>query len=792
MLRNYITIAIRHLKRQPGYSILNILGFTVGLVASFLIILYLSNELSFDQHHSKADRIYRISSDIAEPDNSFRWAVTQLPLGKTTKAEIPEVEQYVRFIGNGRTRFEWDGIFYFEDNIFQVDSTVFDVFTFDMVQGNPKSALEAPNSIVLNESLAKKIFKQEDPIGKTLKADDMTLNVTGIYNDVPSTSHIQPVAMISASSSKRNARNNWGNFGIYTYILLKEGSQNAEIVEKLKEINDKYVATIFDQFNVKVKYELINIKDIHLTSTFQGEPEALGNIKYIYIFSAIAIFLILIACINYMNLATARSIKRSLEVGVRKVMGATRGSLALQFLTESLILTLISLLLSVLILVMIVPVLNNLLELNLDVTNLVQPKIMIIIAATLIITGLISGSYPAFFLSSFKPILALKGKGSSKSGNQLLRRILVGMQFAISIFMLVGTFTIYQQMQYLRNKDLGFDKDKIIKVQLDNQQSRDKWPVFKNKLAQNPFVTKTSTSTSTPGDGFSKNLLAVETNEGNMEEYGIDLYSVDYDYFALLDIPFAYGRNISKEYPTDTATAVIVNESMVKRMNWENPIGKKFQIDRDDSTKFHTVVGVVKDFHQRSLYNPIEALLFIPRLNNGNVMIKISGDINEAIGRVEADWNDIYPGLPFEYTFLDEEFMSQYQEDQLRGKLFLGFSIMMIFIACLGLLGLASFIAEQRTKEISIRKVLGANVVGLVGLLVKDFLLLVILGAIPAFAFGYYFVNEWLANFQYHVDASWLVFVIVLIIISMITIITTGFHAYRAASANPSDNLRYE
>ncbi|MFT6867448.1 MAG: putative ABC transport system permease protein [Cyclobacteriaceae bacterium] len=791
MLSNYITIAFRLLKRQIGYTTLNILGFTVGLVASFLILLYLSNELSFDKQHVNAEQIYRISSHISEPDNSFSWAVTQLPLGKTTKAEISEVEQYVRFIGNGRTRFDLDGIFYFEENIFQVDSTVFDVFSYDLIQGNSKTVLQEPNSIVLNETLAKKIFKNEEPIGKILKIDNMTLNVTGIYRDVPTTSHIQPKAMISASSSAHNAQNNWGSFGIYTYILLKEGSDLKSVNTKLQDINDKNVATIFDQFGVKVNYELINVRDIHLTSTFQGEPEVLGNIKYIFIFGAIAIFLILIACINYMNLATARSVKRSREVGVRKVMGANRGGLALQFITESVILTLISFVLSILILILIVPLLNNLLEINLSISNLWQQEIIVIILGILIVTGLISGSYPAFFLSSFKPIVALTGKGSGKASNQTLRRILVGIQFAISIFMLIGTFTIYQQMQYLRNKDLGFDKEKVLKVQLDNQKSREKWPVFKNKLSENHFVSQTSTSSSTPGDGFGKNLTPVETNEGTMEEYGIDLYNIDYDYFTLLDVPIVSGRNISKLYPTDTASAVLINESMVKRMNWDNPLGKKFQIDRD-STKFHTVVGVVKDFHQRSLYNPIEALLFIPALNNGNVMIKVNGKITDAIKSVESDWNEIYPGLPFEYTFLDEAFMDQYKEDQLRGKLFLGFSVVMIFIACLGLLGLASFIAEQRTKEISIRKVLGANAIGLVGLLVKDFLWLVLFGAIPAFVIGYYFMNEWLANFQYHIAISWLVFVIVVLIIGIITVLTTGFHAYRAASANPADNLRYE
>jgi putative ABC transport system permease protein len=357
--------------------------------------------------------------------------------------------------------------------------------------------------------------------------------------------------------------------------------------------------------------------------------------------------------------------------------------------------------------------------------------------------------------------------------------------------MLIGTFIIYDQMQYLRSKDLGFDKENVVRVLLGNQQSREKYPVFKNALKQNPNIVSVASASTAPGDGYGKNVMNVETNEGVMEDYGIDSYVVDYDYFPTLGVPFEKGRNISSEYPSDTATAVMVNEAMVARMGWDEPIGKKFQFDQD-STVFHRVVGVVKDFHQRSLYNPIEALMFIPSLNNSNVLIKTSGDVKAALSAIEASWNEVYPGIPFEATFLDEEFMEQYETDQLRGKLFLGFSLMMIFIACLGLLGLASFMAEQRTKEVSIRKVLGANTGGLVTLLVKDFVWLVLVGALPAFVLGYYFMNDWLQSFEYHVDINLLLFLVVLLIILIISVVTTGYHALKAANANPASNLKYE
>lgn len=791
MIKNYLKITIRHLLRQPGYTTLNILGLTIGIVSSLLIIMYLYHEVSYDNSHSKGDRIYRISSDIKEPDNAFRWAVTQLPLGQTVKNEFSEVEQYVRFIGNGRTRFERNDISYFEENIFMVDSTVFGVFDYQFISGNPQTSLEGPNSIVISQSMAEKIFKDENPIGQIIKTDNNSLEVTGVYHDVPVNNHIRPNAMISASTVDRNNSQSWGGFGIYTYVLLQEGTDPQTVENKLNEtIIDQYVATIFDQFDITIHYEMINIGDIHLHSTFQGEPEPLGNIKYVYIFGAVAVFLILIASINYMNLSTARSMKRALEVGIRKVMGAQRGMLIRQFMSESVLLTVTALVISILLILILVPVLNSQLQTSLDISSLSQPMVLLAMLLMILITGILSGSYPAFYLSSFKPASVLKGKGS-KSGNKVLRSILVAVQFAFSIFMLIGTLIIYDQMQYLRNKDLGFDKERVVRVVLDNQNTRDKWPVFKNKLLQDPNIKDAATSTTSPGRGFGKNVMMVETNDGVMESYGIDSYGVDYDYIPVLGIELADGRNIDSKFPTDTASAVLVNEAMVARLGWKNPIGKRFQFDQD-STKFHKVIGVVKDFHQRSLYEPIEALLFIPSLNNSNALIKVSGNLDAGIASIERIWGDVFPNKPFEYSFLDQDFMEQYETDQLRGRLALGFSVMMIFISCLGLLGLASFIAEQRTKEISIRKVLGAEVSGLVNLLVKDFLILVVIGAVPAFAVAYYLMNQWLDTFEYHVDMNYLLYLLVLVIIGGITVLTTGYHALKAATGNPANNLKYE
>ncbi|WP_268125102.1 ABC transporter permease [Roseivirga pacifica] len=797
MLKNYIKVAFRSLLKQPAYTALNIIGLTVGIASSLIILLYIFHETSFDKQHSKGDRIYRLSTQITEPDNSFRWASMTRPAAFTIKNENPEVVQAARLSGisgQGGMRFTLNQVDYFQENVYAADSTVFELFDYDFITGDPKTALEAPNSIVINESMAKKIFKNENPIGQTLQSGgnrEMSLQVTGVYKDMPKSSHLIAEALVSWKTIFQGGDGSWGGWGVYSYVLVNEGVSKEALQVKLDSTVTKYIAPIFDPINIKVEMVPVPLRDIHLTSDFDGEPVPAGDINYVRIFTAIAIFLIIIASINYMNLATARSTKRAMEVGLRKVMGAQRGGLIGQFLTESILITLISLALSIVIIIVAVPSINNLVGTSLDIAGLLDTNVILAIIGVVFITGFIGGSYPAFFLSSFQPAAVLKG-GAGKSGSKILRKGLVTLQFAISMFMLIGTLVIYRQMQFVREKDLGFDKEQMMQIDFRSRADVEKWNVLKNELIQNPNIGGTGSSSTTPGNGYGKNVFSIETEEGPMDDRGLDNYRVDYDFFKTLGVEIVEGRNFSLEYPSDTSLAVMVNEAMVRRMNWTDPIGKKINISGNDSLPSARVIGVVKDFHQQSLYDPITALMFMPSRINPSAIVKITGDVNATIDFIEAAWERTYPTTAFEYTFLDEQFMENYESDQIRGQLFLGFSGMTILIACLGLLGLASYTAEQRSKEISIRKVLGANTGGLVNLLIRDFVILIVIAAIPASIIGYSVMIGWLENFEFHITPGIMIYLAVLIGTILVTILTTGYHARKAATANPAQKLRSE
>lgn len=794
MLRNLIKTAFRNIIRDKGYSLINVLGLTIGITSSIFLMLYVQHELSYDKYHSNANHIYRVITNITEVDGEFTWSIAQTPFGPAVKDTYPEVTEAIRFIDLGRTLFKVGELKFYEEEIYAADSAVFDVFSYDFIQGDPTTALHGPNSLVLTKDLSIKYFGNTNTVGKSLETENEVYKITGVIENVPKNSHFTFDGLISVNSlSERRQTGSWGNFGVFTYLYTPHLNDPAQFETKLSEIYDTYCSPIFKQYGIRFVYRLQKITDIHLHSINEGEANAGGDIKYVYIFSAVAMFMLIIASINYMNLATARSARRSREVGIRKVMGSNRFQLIRQFISESLLLSIFAFIISLILVVAILPFFNDLLEKEIVLSILYDPILISGLIGIILFVGVLGGSYPAFYLSSFSPVVVLKSKVSLRGGNAFLRKGLVILQFSISIVMIVCTWLVYDQLQYMTQKDLGFDKEHIIRIGMPSEAVKQKYPVLRNKLLEAPEVINVSTATTSPGYGVGKNLINVEDQNGEMVERGIDLYGIDYDYISTLGMKIVEGRDFSREMPSDTSTAVIVTEAMIIRMGWESAIGRKFSFNLQEESEPLEVIGVVGDYHHASLYEDIEPLLFYLNENNSVLHVKIdASDLKSSLTKVESIWREVHPNLPFDYNFLDQEFEEQYRDDAKRGQIFTIFAILTMAIACLGLLGLASYTAEQRNKEISIRKIAGATVQSLVLLISKEFILLVIISIIIGLPIAYFFMDSWLQSFAYHMDIDWLTFVYASIIALLITFTTVSFHTIKAALANPVDALKEE
>jgi putative ABC transport system permease protein len=797
MLKNLFKIAIRSILKDKTYSGINILGLTIGITCSLFLLMYILDELSYDKYHKNAENIYRVVSNIKEPDNAFTWAVAQNPLADELQDNYPEVKNAVRFYGMSRNMYKNGDKQFYEGDFYLTDSTVFDMFSYSFIAGDPSTALDEPFSIVLTEKLAKKYFGSEAPLGQSLQNQQgENFKITGVIKDVPINSHFIFDALVSKSSRPQAANNNsWGNFGVYTYLQLPPGYDLSKIYAVFDKIIKEKVNPVFEQVGIKVQYELQRITDIHLHSKIQDEAESGGDISYIYIFSAVAAFMLIIACINYMNLATARSATRAKEVGVRKVMGSQRAQLIYQFITESVVLALASMVLSLILIYLLLPAFNQLANKQLPFTYITQPIVLLSLLGIIVVVGVVGGSYPAFYLSSFNPVTVLKGKLAAKGGNVIFRKGLVVLQFAISVFMLISTLVVFNQLSYMRNKDLGFDKSRIVRLDLSRQTIANA-NVLSERLKQLSEIENVGLADASPGQGIGKLLMQVDDNENKLVDRGVDLFQADYEFLDAMGMEIVQGRNFSKEIPSDTSYAVLVNQAMVKRMAWDNPIGKRFVFGGGPGgSQEKKVIGVIKDYHQNSLYDEIEPLIILrgDRLNYVFVKTK-TGDVRQSLASIEKVWKDVYPNNPFEFKFLDQDFDSQYKGDEKRSTIFTAFSTLTIIIACLGLLGLAAFTTEQRTKEIGVRKVIGASVSSLVRLVSKEFFILVGLGLILAFPVAWYFTNTWLQNFAYRIELKeqWPTFVISALLAFFITMTTVGFHVVKSAVANPVKSLRDE
>jgi len=794
MIKNLLLVAIRNFKKDKWYSLINILGLMIGISFSLFLIFYVRDELSYDRYNVKADRIYRVVSFIKEPERELsKNASTQFVLVPQLKTDYPEVEEAVRMVGFGTRLFKNGTTNLYEDKIFYTDSNVFRVFTYPFIEGDPRTALVEPNSMVLTESVATKYFgKTEGVVGRTLLNDQgKPLKVTGVIKDVPTNSHLIFNALISISSLPKDFANSWGGFGPYSYVLLRPNTDAAAFEKKLLPLYDKFMAPIFAPFNVKIHYGLQPITSIHLHSQFKNEPEELGSMSYIYIFSAVALFMLLIACINYMNLTTARSARRAKEIGIRKVTGSSRGRLVLQFLVESVLISLVAMLLSLVLIALFLPAFNALSGKSIAFANLLRRDTLLILIGVMVFVGLLGGSYPAFYLSRFNPVTVLKGSLSRGSSNVTLRRVLVVTQFSIAMIMLICTLVVYKQLQYLRSADLGFSQQQVVSLKANaNYDIRSKVFAFENALKKNRNIISTSTSQTVPGKGSSFNLLSMETKKGFVQE-GVANYSIDENYFKTLGMRIIKGRNFTGL--SDTLHSIIVNEAMAKRYGWDEPIGKRVKYPGDTSSFAFEVVGVVKDFNQESMYSGIAPLILFYSPNNNRIEVKVrSQDVQSTLGDIAAAWKSNFPDLPFSYTFLDNDFYSQYSADQKRGKIFTAFSGLTILITCLGLLGLIAFTTEQRQKEISIRKVMGAGVGQIVPMITRNFLFLVGISCFIAFPVAFLFMDNWLKLFSYNTGLTVTPFLIAALTVLGITLLTVIFHSVRAAVANPVKGLRSE
>jgi len=790
MFKSLIKSAFRNITNKFGYSFLNILGMTLGITSALFLILYVSDELSFDRYHKNGDRIYRVQSHITETDDEFTWVVAQIPFAPQVKEDYPEVESFTRMFQFQRALFINGDIEFTEEDVVYADSTFFDIFTYKTLEGSTDEALDKPNSIVLTETMADRYFSGESAVGNTLKVGEEIYTITAVIEDVPRNSHILFDGLVSRNSLPQQM-GSWGNFGVFTYLLLQEGVEGAVFQEKIKEMYDLYMATIFESMEITIEYELMKITDIHLRSDNSGEPEPTGSIQYVIIFSIVAFFLLLIATLNYISLATARSAKRAKEISLRKVIGSSRRLLITQFLAESSLLTFFSLVLSIGLLMMLLPQLNMLSgkEFSLDVLG--RPVAILSLVGIMLLVGILGGSYPAIFLSRFSPVMVMKGVTQSGTSRGIFRKVLTVIQFTISGVMIASTLVVINQLDYLQTKDQGWEMDGVVSLQLPDNEPMNNMQVLKEQLLENPQIEYAGLTNTRIGNGSSKVIFQIETSNG-MDERGINFAVVDHDFVETMGIQMVEGRDFSKDFMGDTMTGVLVNEALAARFNWEEPIGKRVQLG-DGANIMGSVIGVMKDYHQTGMYNEVESLMLLYRLASPILYVKMAGeDMEASLGFIREKWEEIFPGKPFEYAFLEDDFKEQFSNDKNRRTVFTGFTVLIIIIACLGLFGLASYTTERRTREIGVRKVFGASIERILRMISWEFLMLILISFALSIPAVWFLMNDWLQDFVYRYEMGPLIFIWTILLILVPTVLTVSYQSYKAATANPADSIYQE
>lgn len=793
MFYNYIKFALRNILRHKGYAAVNILGLSVGLACVILISMIIWNEMSFDSFNKKKDRVYRVYIENREGDNIVNVAPVMIPFAPAAKADIPEIEYAVRISHRGILSSYNNKNFY--ERVVFVDDKFFEVFSFPFISGNPATALVEPNTVVITQKIAEKYFGNENPIGKSLIFDSKEhFLITGIIKDIPFNSHLQDDIFASFNTYNESnfpRLNDWGSFSNdYTYIMLKPGADPFVVEKKLKGVLVSHIEEDYrDRFNMKIQ----KLTDIHFSKLVHDDAQTTPLI-FLYVLGAIGIFILLIASINFINLTTARASRRNKEIGIRKVSGASRFNLVIQFLSETFALTIVSAAIALLIAALLIPGVNDVLKQKLSLAILYDSGFLALTAFVLVMTALLAGAYPAFILSKPIPAAILK-KNTAKKSRYSLRAVLVVIQFAISVFLIIGTFTVFNQIDFMLSMNLGFPKDQIVVLNNNDEAIQENGLAFKHALLNSKYIKAASYSNGTPGSNTSSTSGFTPEGGTDKDEIMMQVINVDYDFLNTFDLEMKDGRFFSPEHSTDTSEAYILNETAVKKLGWKNPIGKRITKESTEpDSKYSSVIGVMPDFNYSSLENEISPTIFRLRPNGGRFLsLRLNTkDVKAAldfVGKIEASFSPTYP---FDFFFIKERFETYSRSGVVIGKLLGFFSVLAVILSCIGILGLISYSTEQKSKEIGVRKVLGASVLSIVFMLCKEFVKWVMIANVIIWPLSYLAANKFLENFAYRTDINYFIFGGTLVLSMLITIVTVSFHTIKAAVANPIESLRYE
>ncbi|WP_162054352.1 ABC transporter permease [Pontibacter pamirensis] len=809
MLHNYFKIAFRNIARNKVYAAINIGGLAIGIAACVLIFLFVKDELSYDRYHSKADRVYRVTRDFLSNDGSVSLHLARVapPVGPLLEQDFPQIEAVARMVTFGVMLEDKEAQKTFrEDDMFFAEPGVLDIFDINLVRGNPEKALSEPFTLLLSEKTAEKYFPGEDPIGKVLHfGENSSLRVEGVYESFPTNSHFHPEflgSFITLNDSSvygaEQLKTEWGNNSFPTYLLMPSEEEAKKVQAQLPAFLDRHLAGTDDADGEKpsdyTNLYLQKLTDIHLRSNLDSELEANSDIDSITILSIVAIFILLVACINYINLSTARSTSRAKEVGVRKVIGAARHNLVFQFLLESILLVTIATILSLGIVEICLPWLNNFTGKEIDSNLFTDQWLLLLLFLLPVLVGVLAGLYPALYLSHFQAATVLKGTLSSSSKNPLLRKSLVIVQFSISIILIIATGIIFQQLMYIQNKDLGFDKERIV-ILPEFTTLTPQIDAFKAELTKSSAIEGVGRSQLIPTEQLLNSAGAQVAKGDSLAPTAatIKFVTVDHDLLDVYDMKMVAGRNFSREFKSDDTAAYILNEAAVRMIGWQDPqqaIDQAFTYGGNNGR----IVGVVKDINFESLHKEISPMVFMITGwgRYQNISIKISGDTQQALAHIEDTWNKFLPTYPFEYEFMDQLYKRTYEAEQKKAQIFSIFSCIAILIACLGLFGLASYTTVQRKKEIGIRKVFGAPVASIVALISKDFMKLVLIANLLAWPIAWYAMHQWLNDFAYRIDISTDIFILAATVAFIIAMATISYQAIRAATSDPVKSLRTE